>query len=88
MAQSLEPVSDSASPSLSAPPPLTLCLSVSQKCINVKKNLKRSSGEKEVGGKDKGEGGREREDRERERGGGVYKSHRPSPGLASVPVGV
>ena len=28
-AQSLEPVSDSVSPSLSAPPPLTLCLSVS-----------------------------------------------------------
>ena len=34
-AQSLEPVSDSVSPSLSAPPLLALCLS--QKCINVKK---------------------------------------------------
>ena len=31
MAQSLEPASDSVSPSLSAPPPFTLCLSVSQK---------------------------------------------------------
>ena len=31
MAQSLEPVSDSVSPSLSAPPPLVLCLSLSQK---------------------------------------------------------
>ena len=30
-AQSLEPASDSASPSLSAPPPLVLCLSLSQK---------------------------------------------------------
>ena len=30
-AQSLEPVSDSASPSLSAPPPFMLCLSLSQK---------------------------------------------------------
>ena len=30
-AQSLEPVSDSMSPSLSAPPPLALCLSLSQK---------------------------------------------------------
>ena len=30
-AQSLEPASDSVSPSLSAPPPLTLCLSHSQK---------------------------------------------------------
>ena len=28
-AQSLEPASDSVSPSLSAPPPLTLCLSLS-----------------------------------------------------------
>ena len=31
MAQSLEPASDSVSPSLSAPPPLMLCLSLSQK---------------------------------------------------------
>ena len=31
MAQSLEPTSDSASPSLSAPPPFMLCLSLSQK---------------------------------------------------------
>ena len=31
MARSLEPVSDSASPSLSAPPPFMLCLSLSQK---------------------------------------------------------
>ena len=30
-AQSLEPASDSVSPSLSAPPPLMFCLSVSQK---------------------------------------------------------
>ena len=30
-AQSLEPASDSVSPSLSAPPPLILCLSLSQK---------------------------------------------------------
>ena len=30
-AQSLEPVSDSVSPSLSDPPPFTLCLSLSQK---------------------------------------------------------
>ena len=30
-AQSLEPVSDSVSPSLSAPPPFMLCLSLSQK---------------------------------------------------------
>ena len=29
--QSLEPVSDSVSPSLSAPPPFMLCLSLSQK---------------------------------------------------------
>ena len=31
MAQRLEPVSDSVSPSLSAPPPFMLCLSLSQK---------------------------------------------------------
>ena len=31
MAQSLEPVSDSVSPSLSAPPPLMLCLSLKSK---------------------------------------------------------
>ena len=31
MARSLEPVSDSVSPSLSAPPPFMLCLSLSQK---------------------------------------------------------
>ena len=31
MAQSLGPVSDSVSPSLSAPPPFMLCLSLSQK---------------------------------------------------------
>ena len=36
-AQSLEPVSDSVSPSLSDLPPFMLCLSVSQKWINVKK---------------------------------------------------
>ena len=35
-AQSLEPVSDSASPSLSAPPPLVLCLSLLK--IKCKKN--------------------------------------------------
>ena len=33
-AQSLEPVSDSVSPSLSAPPPLTLCLSKINKHYN------------------------------------------------------
>ena len=33
MAQSLEPASDSVSPSVSAPPPFMLCLSVSQKEI-------------------------------------------------------
>ena len=39
MAQSLEPVSDSVSPSLSAPPPFMLCLSLCLKNkINVKKN--------------------------------------------------
>ena len=36
-AQSLEPASDSLSPSLSAPPPLMLCLCLSQKQINIKK---------------------------------------------------
>ena len=35
-AQSLEPASDSVSPSLSAPPPLAICFSVSQKS-NIKK---------------------------------------------------
>ena len=39
MAQSLEPVSDSVSPSLSAPPLFMLCLSLSQKCINVEKKI-------------------------------------------------
>ena len=38
MAQSLEPASDYMSPSLSAPPPFMLCLYLSQKYINVKKN--------------------------------------------------
>ena len=38
-AQSLEPVSDSVSPSLSDPPPFMLCLSLSQKQINVKKKF-------------------------------------------------
>ena len=33
-AQSLEPVSDSVSPSLSAPPPLTLCVFLSLSKIN------------------------------------------------------
>ena len=41
-AQSLEPASDSVSPSLSAPPLLMLCLSLSQKYINLKKKLKNS----------------------------------------------
>ena len=36
-ARSLEAASDSVSPSLSVPPPLMLCLSHSQKWINVKK---------------------------------------------------
>ena len=44
-AQSLEPASRSVSPSLSAPPLLTLCLSVTQKLINItKKNLKIQDG--------------------------------------------
>ena len=38
-AQSLEPASDSVSPSLSAPPPLTLCLSLKNK-QTLKKNSK------------------------------------------------
>ena len=38
-AWSLEPASDSLSPSLSAPPPLALCLCISQKQINVKKKI-------------------------------------------------
>ena len=42
-AQSLEPALDSVSPSLSVPPLLTLCLSlslsVSQKYTNIKKNI-------------------------------------------------
>ena len=38
-AQSLEPVSDSVSPSLSAPPLLTLCLSLSQKYIKTLKKI-------------------------------------------------
>ena len=37
MAQSLEPVCDSVSPSLSAPPPFMLCLSLSQKYIKTLK---------------------------------------------------
>ena len=32
MAQSLEPASDSVSPSLSDPPPFALCLSIMNKC--------------------------------------------------------
>ena len=39
MARSLEPVSDSVPPSLSAPPPFMLCLSLSQKQINVEKEI-------------------------------------------------
>ena len=34
-AQSLEPASDSVSPSLSAPPPLVLCLSKINKCKKI-----------------------------------------------------
>ena len=34
-ARSLEPASEPVSPSLSAPPPLTFCLSLSQKEINI-----------------------------------------------------
>ena len=37
-AQRLKPGSDSVSPSLSASPPLMVCLSLSQKYINIKKN--------------------------------------------------
>ena len=36
-AQSLEPASDSVSPSLSAPPPVTLCLSLSKINTHLKK---------------------------------------------------
>ena len=36
----LEPASDSVSPSLSAPNPLTFCLCLSQKAINIKKKRK------------------------------------------------
>ena len=44
MAQSLEPVSDSVSPSLSALPLPTLCLSLSPPKLNIKKkNLKRNA---------------------------------------------
>ena len=43
MAQSLEPVSDSVSPSLSAPPPFMLCLSVSKINKRLKKNLKKNA---------------------------------------------
>ena len=39
--QSLEPASDSVSPSLSAPPPLMLCLSLSLSKINTKKLKKK-----------------------------------------------
>ena len=43
-AQSLEPASDSVSPSLSAPPPLTLSLSASQKKkCNKKKLIKKET---------------------------------------------
>ena len=45
MAQSLEPASDSVSSSLSAPPPLMLCLSLSVKKIN--KHLKKFKEEEE-----------------------------------------
>ena len=38
-AQSLEPVWDSVTLSLSAPPSLTLCLSLSQRYINIKKKI-------------------------------------------------
>ena len=38
-ARSLEPTSDSVSPSLSAPPLLTLCLSLSKIDIKIKKNI-------------------------------------------------
>ena len=37
-AQSLEPASDSVSPSLSAPPPFELCLSLKNKNIKTKQN--------------------------------------------------
>ena len=45
MAQSLEPTSDSMSPSLSALPPLMLCLSLSPSKIN--KNIKNKKKEEE-----------------------------------------
>ena len=40
-AQSLEPASDSVSPSLSAPPPLMLALSLSLSPSNINKNIKK-----------------------------------------------
>ena len=43
-AQSLEPVLDSVSPTLSAPSLLTLCLCLSQKQINIKKLFKKMGG--------------------------------------------
>ena len=48
-AQSLEPVSDSRSPSLSASPLFTLCLSLSLKKINMLKKKKRKWRTESVG---------------------------------------
>ena len=49
--RSLEPASDSASPSLSAPPLLTLCLSKT----NVKKNVKKRNEDTACGEKRRGQ---------------------------------
>ena len=46
-AQSLEPVSDSVSPSLSAPPPLVLSLRLKNKQILNKETLRKAGREKE-----------------------------------------
>ena len=62
MARSLEPVSDSMSPSLSDPPPFMLCLSLSQKLKKKtkKKTLKKNLGIQTIGmaGDEVGVGGR------------------------------
>ena len=47
-AQGLEPASDSVSPSLSAPPPFTLCLSVSPSLSLKNKHLKKLKKKKRV----------------------------------------
>ena len=65
MAQSLEPASDSVSPSLSAPPPLMLCLSPSKINKNIFKKFKERK--KEVG-REEGEREGRRKEGKREEG--------------------